>query len=154
MKRLRLPVSLVIAAALLLAPADPPEAATAAGPAVSKRMEEAINWARAEHGLRPLRKSRRLRRSAAARARRMIRGNFFAHPSRLRVATFERVGEVIALHRGRRARVNRTLRRWGRSAGHRRLVLARHFRHVGAGKASGRFNGRRVTIWVVRLGRR
>lgn len=152
MKRLRLPLSLVLTAALV--PAGAPAPASAAGAGASKRMAEKINAVRANHGLRPYRQSRRLRRSAAARARLMVRRNFFAHPSRLRVATFSRVGEVIALHAGRRARIGWTARRWMRSSGHRPLLLATHYRHVGAASATGRFNGRRVTIWVARFGRR
>ena len=118
------------------------------------RMMDAVNWVRAQAGLRPLKQSRRLIRSSAARAGLMMRADFFAHPSRLRVPTFQRVGEVLELHSGRRARVNRTLRRWADSPAHREVITARHFRWIGAARATGRFRGQRATIWVVRFGRR
>jgi uncharacterized protein YkwD len=70
------------------------------------------------------------------------------------VPTFERVGEVLELHGGRRPRVVRTLRRWGNSPDHRQVLSSRRFRWIGATRASGRYRGRGSTIWVVRLGRR
>lgn len=82
----------------------------------------------------------------------MIRGDFFGHPSRLHVPRFDRVGEVLELHGGRRARVTRTMKRWSRSSGHRGVLLSRDYRRIGAGRATGWWRGRRVTIWVVRLG--
>jgi len=117
-------------------------------------MMDAVNWVRAQAGLRPLKQSRRLVRSSAGRASVMMRDDFFAHPSRLRVPTFERVGEVLELHAGRRARVNRTLRRWANSPEHREVITARHFAWIGAARATGRFRGRPATIWVVRFGQR
>jgi uncharacterized protein YkwD len=102
-------LALVVLGAVLAAPAPAGAAKTATG----DRMIDAINWSRAEAGLRPLKRSRRLIRSSRARARRMMRAGFFAHPVRLRVPTFARVGEVLELHAGRRPRVVRTLRRWG-----------------------------------------
>lgn len=115
-------------------------------------MIDGINWWRAHAGLKPLRGARKLRRSSRQRARRLMRGNFFAHPARLRVPRFDRVGEVIELHGGRRGRVRRAIRRWARSPSHRALLLSRSFRYLGAGKATGRYRGSRATIWVVRLG--
>lgn len=117
-------------------------------------MIDGINWWRASSGLKPLRESRKLRRSSKARARRLIRHDYFAHPARLRVPTFDRVGEVLALHGGRRGRILRTIRRWSRSPTHRHVLLSPRFRRIGAGKASGRYRGRRATIWVVRVGKK
>jgi uncharacterized protein YkwD len=117
-------------------------------------MVHAINSVRSAHGLAALHDSRRLRRSAAARARRMIRHDFFAHPSRLRVPRFTYVGEVLELHGGKRARVNRTLRSWRRSPGHNGVLLSSRYRRVGAARASGWYRGQKATIWVVRVGRR
>lgn len=150
MKRLRLPLVLVLLCAL--APLAAPAPATAAYS--GDRMMDAINWARAHAGLRPLKRSRRLIRSSAARADLMMRADFFSHPSVLRVPRFDRVGEVLELHGGRRPRVNRTLRRWGNSPGHRAVLSSRRFRWIGAARATGRYSGRRATIWVVRVGRR
>ena len=42
---------------------------------------------------------------------------------------------------------------WNNSQGHRSLLLDGSFRSVGAAYAQGRFNGRRTTVWVVRVQR-
>ena len=128
--------------------------ASAAAKSPGKRMVKAANEWRSAHGLAPLRSSKRLRRSAKGRARRMIRHDFFAHPSRLYVPRFDRVGEVLELHGGRRARVRRTLRKWAASPGHRAVLLSSSFRRIGAGRASGWYQGQRVTIWIIRVGSR
>ena len=149
LKRLRLVLVLVLLCAL--APAPTP--AAAAGAYSGDRMMDAINWVRAQAGLRPLKRSRRLVHSSARRARVMMRRDFFAHPSRLRVPRFDRVGEILELHGGHRPRVNTVLRRWANSPGHRSVLASRRFRWVGAARAVGRYHGRRATIWVVRFGR-
>ena len=151
MKRLRLPVVIVLLCALALASAPAAPAATAHS---GERMMDVINFARAQGGLRPLKRSRRLIRSARARAELMMRADFFAHPSHLRVPTFERVGEVLELHGGHRPRVARTFRRWAYSSGHRTVMSSRRYRWIGAARATGRYRGYRATIWVVRFGRR
>lgn len=148
MKRLRLPLSLALMC-VFVALAVP---TTASAGRATSRMTDGINWARAYWGLPTLHKSRRLHRSAERRASRLMRRDYFAHPARLRVASFDRVGEVLALHGGRRSRIRRTLWRWGHSPSHRSLLTARRFRYIGAGKATGWYHGRRTTIWVVRLG--
>jgi uncharacterized protein YkwD len=135
-----------------LAPLGAPARASAAYS--GDRMMDAINWARAQAGLRPLKRSRRLIRSSAARAGLMMRADFFSHPSVLRVPRFDRVGEVLELHGGRRPRVTRTLNSWGNSPGHRAVLSSRRFRWMGAARATGRYRGHRATIWVVRVGRR
>ncbi len=83
-----------------------------------------------------------------------MRADFFAHPSRLSVPTFDRVGEVLELHGGRRPQTNAVLRRWANSSGHRAVLTSSAYRWVGAARAVGRYNGSRATIWVVRLGRK
>lgn len=150
MKRLRLLFVLILLCALAPVPAP----ASAAGAYSGDRMMDAINWVRAQSGLRPLKRSRRLVRSSAARARTLMRYDFFAHPARLRVPRFDRVGEVLELHGGRRPRVNTVLRRWANSPGHRAVLASPRFRWVGAARAVGRYRGARATIWVVRFGRR
>lgn len=132
-----------------MAPAQAPAAAVKRGDA----MIDAINWARSQAGLRQLRPSRRLMRSTEARADLMMRADFFAHPSHLAVPSFDRVGEVLELHGGRRPHVVRTLRRWANSPEHRAVLSSRRYRWIGAARAIGRWRGYRATIWVVRLGR-
>jgi uncharacterized protein YkwD len=149
LNRLRLPFSLVLLC-VLLALAVP--TAGSARPPAGKRMVDGINWSRASQGLRPLRVSRRLSRSAAAHARGMLRVGVFAHPARLRVPGFDRVGEVLELHSGRRPKPGRALRRWAHSPPHRQILLSSRFRHVGVAYARGRIHGFRATVWVVRTG--
>jgi len=115
---------------------------------------DAINWARQNAGLRPLNRSRRLIRSSRARSELMMRADFFAHPSVLSVPTFDRVGEVLELHGGRRPQTNAVLKRWANSSGHRAVLTSSAYRWMGAARAIGRYNGSRATIWVVRLGRK
>ena len=150
MKRLRLPLSLALLCVFVALAVPMPAAAGSK----TSRMTDGINWARAYWGLPTLHKSRRLHHSAERRASRLMRRDYFAHPATLRVASFERVGEVLELHAGRRARIRRTLLRWGRSPGHRSVLMSRSYGYIGAGKATGWYRGQRATIWVVRLGRK
>jgi uncharacterized protein YkwD len=151
LKRLQLLLALTVLCALAITAVPTP-----AGAAKSRRgdrMMDAINWTRAQAGLRPLRRSRRLVRSSRARAELMMRADFFAHPTRLSVPTFDRVGEVLELHGGRRPQTRAVLRRWGNSPGHRGVILSSAYRWMGAARAVGRYSGGRATIWVVRFGR-
>lgn len=116
-------------------------------------MADTISWWRGASGLRLLRTSDRLSRSADRRAGRMMAGDFFAHPARLRVPGFDEVGEVLELHAGDAPAVARTVRRWFGSAGHRRVLLAPRFRYIGIGRSTGSYRGLHATIWVVRVGR-
>jgi uncharacterized protein YkwD len=117
-------------------------------------MIDKINAARARHGAPPLRPSPSLRRSALAFARHLMRRDLFGHAARIRASPrFRALGEVLAIHRGRRPRRSFTVRAWMGSPGHRSVLLSRMFRRVGAARARGRFHGRRTTIWVVQVGR-
>jgi uncharacterized protein YkwD len=116
-------------------------------------MVRAVNDARASHGLRPLRQAPRLERSARAYARWMLRADYFGHLSRIRTrARFRVLGETLAWHTGRRARVRGTLRSWLRSPPHRALILSGRFRWIGAGHARGRMHSRPSATWVLHLG--
>ena len=151
MKRLRLLLWLALLCATALATV--PQSALAVRSARGNEMMRVINNMRANAGLRPLRPSDRLVRSSRARSELMMRADFFAHPSHLRVPSFDRVGEVLELHGGHAPQPRRVLRRWVNSYGH-RAVLTGRYRRVGAARAIGRYGGRRATIWVVRVGTR
>ena len=77
-----------------------------------------------------------------------MRKDWLGHAS-LRAARVR--GEVIEMHSGGYSRVARTVRNWLNSGGHRAILLSRSFHVVGAGKSTGRFGGRRSTIWVARF---
>ena len=118
-----------------------------------RQMIKAVNGARANHGLKPLRRGPRLARSARAYARWMLRADYFGHQRRIRTrARFRVLGETLAWHSGRRLRVRRTVRRWLRSPPHRALILSRRFRCIGAGTARGRLGRWRARVWVLHLG--
>ena len=151
MKRLRLLLSIALLGTLVASAMPQPANAAHAYPGT--RMIEAINYVRAQSGLRQLRTSQRLIRSCAARGKLMMQADFFAHPTQLRVPTFDRVGEILELHRNHRRHISRTIRLWGNSPGHRAVMLASHYGWIGAARAVGRYGGDRATIWVVRFGR-
>jgi uncharacterized protein YkwD len=120
-----------------------------------QRMLHALNAVRAQHGLAPFHGSASLHRSASAYARWMLRSDYFGHLGRIRASRrFARLGEALAWHSGRRARVSRTVRGWMQSAPHRALILHPGFRFLGAGMARGRLSGRRATTWVLHFGGR
>jgi len=85
----------------------------------------------------------------------MLRREYFGHLSRIRGSRrFGSLGEIILLHRGTHGRPRLAVRNWARSPGHRSLMLGSRYRRIGVGKASGSLGGRRVTTWVVHVGRR
>jgi uncharacterized protein YkwD len=127
-----------------------PTAAKKATPA--ERMVAKINKVRASHDLRPLRTAAGLMRSSRDYARHLIRSETFAHGSSYAKTGFETTGETLAFHRGQMRRPWPILRMWLASPAHRALILSESFSHVGAGPASGRFDGAKATIWVAHLG--
>ena len=132
-----------------------PSPVAADGKDVRQRMLHAVNAVRAQHGLAAFRGSPSLHRSASAYARWMLRAEYFGHLSRIRASgRFSMLGETLAWHSGRRARVARTVRRWMQSPPHRALILHPGFRWLGAGMARGRLSGQRATTWVLHFGRR
>ena len=120
-----------------------------------QRMLQALNAERAQHRLAAFRGSPSLHRSASAYARWMLRSEYFGHLSRIRASgRFSMLGEALAWHSGRRARVARTVRNWMHSPPHRALILNPGFRWLGAGMARGRLSGWQATTWVLHFGRR
>jgi uncharacterized protein YkwD len=120
-----------------------------------QRMLQVLNAVRAQHGLAPFHGSASLHRSASAYARWMLRSEYFGHLGRIRASgRFSRLGEALAWHSERGARVSRTVRRWMHSPPHRALILYPGFRWLGAGMARGRLSGQRATTWVLHFGGR
>lgn len=136
--------------AALAAPAP-----AADGSELRNRMLNAVNAARAQHGLAAFNGSASLHRSAGAYARWMLRADYFGHLSRIRASgRFSMLGEAVAWHSRRRPQVRRTVRRWMQSPPHRALILHPGFRWLGAGLARGELSGRRATTWVLHFGGR
>jgi len=153
------PAAAVLAcSALTGAPAEvDPLAAESLGATVAAppTVVHKVNRLRRRHGLRLLRFSPSLTRSSRRFAHHLMRTNRFGHAPRIRAnPRFRFLGEVLALHWGWRPRASSTIRAWMRSPTHRHVLLSRSYRRVGAGRAAGRFGGRRATIWVMQVGRR
>lgn len=129
-------------------------APAAAGPAdrASAKMVERFNDLRKRHGLRPLRTSARLKRTARGFAGHLLRSGGFYHGSSFRRAGFRRAGEILAMRSGRGLAVDPSFRLWLRSPGHRALILDRSFRYVGARPARGKYRSSQATIWVAHFG--
>jgi uncharacterized protein YkwD len=114
-----------------------------------------INSVRARNGLPALRMSPSLRGSSARFARYLMSRDLLAHRSRVQASgRFRRLGEALALHAGRGLGVRSTVSMWMHSSTHRRVLMTRSMRWVGAGAVKGSFRGRRATIWVLQTGSR
>jgi uncharacterized protein YkwD len=149
---MELRLAVVCFALAMLVPSEAMAAANAK--AAERAMVEAVNDARRGHGLRALRTSRHLARSAGRRAAKLNELDLFGHLGDVDAAGgFRSLGEALALHRGWRPRAGWTVRRWMRSPSHRAVLLGR-YRQVGAGIKRGRFGGRLTTVWVLHVGRR
>ena len=143
-------VAVACAAILVALPA-----AGAQGASRDRSALNGINAIRADHGLRPVRSSPALSRSARVQSATMLRTDRFAHSSRLSAAGHWSVlGENIAMHRGWRPRVGWLLRSWMNSPVHRRLILSAKYRYAGVGSARGHYGRWKFTTWTLRLGRR
>jgi uncharacterized protein YkwD len=141
-------VAVVLVAALAV-PAAPAFAGSSAAQMIQK-----VNAYRQNHGKPPLRMSRSLNGSARRYASRMMHSGYFGHSGRIRASgRFKRLGEIIEMHRGYGSDLNGALSAWANSPGHNAILLDPNFKWVGAGKASGHFQGRKTTMWVMHFGR-
>jgi uncharacterized protein YkwD len=137
---------------LLVAALIVPASATAMSPA--RAMLKKVNAYRAAHGVRKVRFSRSLSHSASSYSRYMMRSGYFGHSSRIHASRrFRTLGEIIEIQRGMRAGVGTAFRAWIHSPPHRSIILMSTFKFAGAGFVSGRFHGRRDTIWTMHFGR-
>lgn len=127
--------------------------ANAATDQTEKSVMDSINAIRADHGLRQLHASPSLADSAGRWSATQMRSDYYGHAARIQASSrFRTLGEVIYLHGGGQPRVGQTVSAWMHSAIHTQILLSPAFRYVGAGRATGDFNGRRTTIWTVQLG--
>lgn len=110
-----------------------------------------INVERRSRGLRILRWSARLSKTARRHSRDMVRRHFFSHtapggmtfPQRIRRTGYLRasnswfVGENLAWGTEAKGTARAVLRAWMHSPSHRRVILTRSFRDAGVGVAWG-----------------
>ena len=150
MTRSRMLVLAAVLIASLLVPAVP---AGAESPA--QKMIRKVNAYRQHRGVPPLQMNGSLNHSSRKYARRMMRSGYFGHSRRIQASRrFKRLGEIIEMHRGYRLDVGGALRAWARSPAHNAILLDGSFKYVGAGPATGRFKGKRTTMWVMHFGRK
>ncbi|HEY7207394.1 MAG TPA: CAP domain-containing protein [Gaiellaceae bacterium] len=130
---------IVLAAQILAA-----SAATAAVSPTEAQLLAAVNQARTDHGLSPLRVDPRLERAARSHSSEMMRTDSFSHgafANRLRV--FRARGTVFGenLAWGMRVAAETIVAGWLSSPEHRANMLRPGFRRVGIGVMTGRFLG-------------
>jgi uncharacterized protein YkwD len=139
---------MAVAASLFVVVPSIASASSATATMISK-----VNSYRAQHGLGPLRTSSSLNRSASKYAHHMMKAHYFGHAGRIQASRrFRTVGEILEMHRGYGARTSAALKAWGNSPGHRAIILDGRFKYVGAGVMHGRYQGHRMTFWVMHFG--
>jgi uncharacterized protein YkwD len=120
-----------------------------------RELRTLVNGERAGHGVAKLRPAPALARSARRHARALLARGVLAHaPLTSGAARFRILGENLAMTGGLAPKPRRAVALWLGSPGHRALMLHPRMRSIGIGRASGSFNGRPATVWVLRLGAR
>ena len=151
MARMRSLMAIVVATCAVFA-------LVSAGPAAASPesyMLRKVNHYRKAHGVRPVHLSRSLKRSARKYAHYMMRRQYFGHAKRIHASKrFRRLGEILEWQTGYKPGVRRAFRTWLGSSSHRAIILDGSFTYAGAGRARGRFKGRKSTLWVMHFGRK
>ena len=146
-------LALTVAFALPALEAPPKAAAAKKAHRYRDAVLREVNRVRSRHALPRVRADRRLARTATAHSRHMARHRYLSHgawTSRVRPASrhARSIGEVIGvLSIGTPRREARTIvRSWLHSPPHRAVLLDRHFRRIGIGRATARWSGRRTAL--------
>jgi uncharacterized protein YkwD len=126
-----------------------------------------VNAVRAQHGLRRVSGVAILSRSSSIRARRIVRCGDFSHTpcgqsfgAPFSAVGYTRgrysVGETLAWMSGGGMSPASAIARWMASPPHRRVLLSRGWRELGATAitAPGLFGQPTATLWVAQFGRR
>jgi uncharacterized protein YkwD len=121
-------------------------------PARADAVIDAVNDERAAYDLPPLVVSRTLERTSTSLARRLMREQRFDHDP-MRPAGFTLFAEALMLDYTRVADPAAAVEAWMESPEHRRVLLTRNMRYVGAGATRGDFEGERATLRVLQVGR-
>jgi uncharacterized protein YkwD len=137
-----------VSISLPVAAKDPPPALNR----LTITMASDIDRARTSAGLQPLAVSGRLTRASQRYARYMLAHNRWGHASNITVKGFRRVGEILGMAPSH-VSIGAVVDAWLHSPIHREVMLEGSYRYFGVGSATGRFQGRNATVWVVRLGR-
>jgi uncharacterized protein YkwD len=113
---------------------------------------DAVNDERARRNLAPLVVSQTLERTSTSTARQLMREQRFDHDP-LRPPGFGLFGEALMLDYTRRADPATAVEAWMESPEHRKVLLTRNMRYIGAGATRGDFEGERATLRVLQVGR-
>jgi uncharacterized protein YkwD len=141
-------------------PASPAQAASARQDRVERSVLRQVNALRAQHGLRRLRRSRALARSADQKALEIVWTRTMSHaspdgtPMAMRVRRHvraRRVGETLAAVPARRKQASAIVSAWMRSPLHRSQILSGSFRRVGIGRRTGRLAGATMSVMALDL---
>ena len=147
--------TLVLGMLIALSLALVPSTAGARGLPPSLQIVHEINGVRTTHGLRPVHVAGNLSRSSVRFAHRLMHIGYFGHASRIQASSaYHYKGEILEIHGGQDPRVISSVQAWLHSPAHRAVILDPGFTWVGRGRAVGRFQGHRRTIWVMQFGRR
>jgi uncharacterized protein YkwD len=135
----------LLAAGLLACAAAPSAAVAAKSSSAEAGLLQAMNAARAAHGLRPLRLDSGLDRAAGAHTAAMLHANTFAHGDFAgRMAALHQsgsFGENLAWGTGSAGSAQWVVRMWLASPEHRANLLRPGFHRLGLGLARGTFLG-------------
>jgi uncharacterized protein YkwD len=157
--KFRLLLGCVLALVLVATAASP---ALASGLIYRHRLLTAINAARANHGLAPLRSSLSLHRAAQRHTNDMINRDYFGHTSPTGSTLYTRImssgfvywgewsaGEDLAWGTGTYGTPRATVRMWLASPEHRAILLSSSYRLIGLGRATGSFLGHSdAVVWT------
>jgi uncharacterized protein YkwD len=138
-------------------------AADAHGAPAWRNMLGAINEARSEHGLRPVRPATGLREAAVGHARDMLRNDYLAHTSPSGVTLLDRIlrspfvtfgdwsaAETLAWGPGREGYADEVVAGWLASPVHRAILFSNDSRWVGIARVRGSFRGHDdARVWTV-----
>lgn len=152
-------LALLMAALAALSMPAPADAAGARLDRAERALLREVNRTRAAHGLHPLRRSRRLQRSADYHCWDMLNANFFAHASsngtsfERRVKRYtrkRRLGENLAYVPSEAARhaASRVVAMWLGSPGHREALLSPSFSRIGLARRIGKWGDFRVAVYT------
>jgi uncharacterized protein YkwD len=117
------------------------------------RMVSAIDSARTDNGLKPLRVAAPIQRASGSYAKVLARTGRFQHARQTSAGRFKLVSEILGLAPGTNGMIGGVVNAWLHSPVHRHILLDHRYRYVGVGMARGTMNGQTDTFWVVRFSR-
>ena len=140
--------------------AAPAHAGSAAQDRVERAVIQQVNHIRAQHGLRPLRRSRGLARAADVKAEEVAQTSVLSHsspdgtPMSSRVHHYvnaRAVGETLGYVPARSRQATAIVKAWMASPAHRDALLSPMFRRAGVGRRRGRLGSSKIAVIALDL---